>query len=181
MKREKELYKRLGITKRRRVAACIAEGIYVLIFLIAAVWKKDMPAERLISMGIVIMAAALNYMANIKNHNGESELTEILKFYPIDGNNIYKMIRGMIGKFTLIHWCISLIMICVLGKTEKIFYVTAVILLTGIFTNLGYWIGYGRAMKEDRGRESSLGTSLGVCLIFTYPLLLLGIAAITHI
>ncbi|MDE7424296.1 MAG: hypothetical protein K2N51_11520 [Lachnospiraceae bacterium] len=177
MAREKELFQRLGITKTRRIAACIAEGIYILIFLIAAVWKKSIQVEGLLNTGVVIMAISLNYMACIKNQNGELEFSEILKYYPVDGTNVYKMIRGIIVKFTLVHWCVSLIMVYVLGKTEQILYTTVVVLLTGFFTNLGYWIGYGRAVKEERGRDASFSTSIVVCFMFAYPVLIFGIAA----
>lgn len=177
MTREKELFQRSGITKRRRIAACIAEGIYILIFLIAAVWKKSIQVEGLLNTGVVIMAISLNYMACIKIQNGELELLEILKYYPVDGSNVYKIIRGMIVKFMLVHWCISLVMVYALGKTEQILYTTVVVLLTGFFTNLGYWIGYGRAVKEERGRDASFSTSIAVCFMFAYPVLIFGIAA----
>lgn len=160
---------------------CLAEGIYILIFLITTIWKKNIQAEDLLHMGLVIMAIALNYMACIKSQNGELEFSEILKYYPIDGNSVYKIMRGMIVKFSFLHWCISLIMVCVLGKAEQIVYVTAVTLLTGFFTNLGYWLGYGREMKEERGRDASVGTSWAVCVFFLYPVLFIGIAVLRKI
>lgn len=177
MIREKELFHRLGITKRRRIAACIAEGIYILIFFIAAVLTKRLRAEGLLNIGIVIMAVSLNYMACIKNQNGELEFSEILKYYPVDGTYIYKIIKRMIGKFTLAHCCISVIMVCILGEKERLLYTIIVVLLTGYCTNLGYWMGYGRPVKEDRGRDASFGVSLTVCLIFAYPLLIFGVLA----
>lgn len=177
MIREKELFHRLGISKRRRKAACIAEGIYILLFLVAAVLTKGLQAEGLLNIGIVIMAVSLNYMACIKSQNGELELSEILKYYPIDGTNVYKTIKRMIGQFTLVHCCVSIIMVCILGETEKLLYTIIVVLLTGFCTNLGYWMGYGRPVKEDRGRDASFNTSLAVCLIFAYPLLIFGVLA----
>lgn len=178
---EKELFYKLGITKRRRIVACIAEGMYILIFLIAAVMTKGLQIKGLLNIGIVIMVVSLNYMACIKNQNGELELSEILKYYPVDGTKVYKIIKRMIGKFTLVHWCVSLIMVCILGETEWLLYTTIVVLLAGFFTNMGYWIGYGRPVKEDRGRDASLNTSLAACLMFTYPLFIFGIIAMLQL
>lgn len=172
MTREKQLSQRLGITKRRVMAGCIAEGIYVLMFLVAEFLFQDTTVTRkLFAAGLILIAITLHLMAVAKNTHEKLETVEILKYYPIDGQKIYQSIKVMIYRFALVHMCLSLIMVCAFGGMEWIWYVIVSVFLTALFTHLGYFIGYGRPIKEDRGREASLNLSCVVCGIFLYPCL----------
>lgn len=182
MTREKELFKRFGITKRRILWGCMAEGIYLLIFLAAEFWFQDVTVTRkLFLAGLVIMALALNIMANAKNNQEKQELVGILQYYPIDGGKIYQGIKGMIYRFSFVHMCLSLIMVYAFGGRDWIWSVIVLVCLTAVFTHLGYFIGYGRIIKEDRGSGASLTVSSVVCAILPYPCLILLIGIVLGI
>ena len=165
---EKKLYEKMGIENRRRKALMAGVGCYLLGALVLFVYEKGNPGFKVFVAGMVIQQIVLNYVANTGNTGTSIEFAELLKYYPVDGN-----------VYSIAFWCVSLVLAAVMQKGAEPFIFGSVLnFFVMESTILGYWIGYGRYMKEEKGKEASLESSLGVCLLFTYPFFGIIIAAV---
>lgn len=176
---EKKLYEKMGIENRRRKALMAGVGCYLLGALVLFVYEKGNPGFKVFVAGMVIQQIVLNYVANTGNTGTSIEFAELLKYYPVDGNVIYRIIKRKMVLYSIAFWCVSLVLAAVMQKGAEPFIFGSVLnFFVMESTILGYWIGYGRYMKEEKGKEASLESSLGVCLLFTYPFFGIIIAAV---